>query len=155
MTISHADSLLVQRFLDGELSPEAGAALRARLAAEPDLAAAVEAARALRVPFAAAKAAPGAPAGFAGRVVAAVRQLPSRAQLEGAEAAAVVLRVCRRVLVAAAVLFAVGLAMRSGWLELGLGAPLQAAPDEVQSELQRLDRLILERGERPDGATRR
>jgi anti-sigma factor RsiW len=155
MTTSHADSLLVQRFLDGELSADAAAALRARIAAEPELAAAVAAARALRVPFAVAKAASGAPAGFAGRVVAAVRQLPSRAQLEGAETAAVVLRMCRRVLVAAAVLFAVGLAMRSGWLEVGLGAPLQAAPDEVESELERLDRVILERGERPDGTTRR
>jgi anti-sigma factor RsiW len=146
MNLSTADSLLLQRYLDGELDTAAAAAWRARVDGEPALQQALAAQQALRGAFRAARGdSSRPPAGFAQRVLAGVRQLPARAELEAAAAAGTVQRLCRWVLLVAAVLFCAGLAMRAGWLQTGFGAGLQAAPDEVADELQRLDQKARER----------
>lgn len=156
MKLSTADSLLLQRYLDGELDATAAAACRARLEREPALQQALAAEQVLRGAFRAARGdALVAPAGFAQRVLAGVRQLPARAELEAAAAASTVQRLCRLVLVAAAVLFCAGLAVRAGWLQTGFGAGLQAAPDEVADELQRLDQKARERLGVPAGGAER
>lgn len=142
MKISTADSLLLQRYLDRELPADAAEAFRRRLDADPELAAAAAAHGVFAAGFAAARRdVRVAPAGFAHKVLAGVRQLPARAQLEAEATSAVVVRVCRRVLLAAVVLFAMGLALRSGLLDGGFGEQLQAAPEEVEAEMQRLDAL--------------
>jgi len=140
--LTTADSLSLQRYLDREMSTEQAEAFRRRLAAEPALRAAAAEREAIADGFALARQdVRRAPAGFASAVLAEVRQLPARVQLEAAATAAVVLRVCRRVLIAAAVLAGVALAVQAGLFETGLGEQLQAAPDEVQAEMQRLDEL--------------
>lgn len=143
MTLTHADQLQLQRYLDGELSAVGAAAFAARLQAEPELAAAAAAATPLREAFASARrTAPAAPRGFAASVAAATRQLPSRLALENLDAAAGIRRMCQRVLLAAAVVLVASLAVRAGWIATGFGAPLQASPDEVARELQELDSKI-------------
>lgn len=142
MKITAADALLLQRLLDHELPAEAVEVMRRRLAAEPALAAAAAEHGALAAGFAAARQdVRRAPAGFAAKVIAEVRQLPARAQIEAEATSTVVLRVCRRVLIAAAILFGIGLAVQAGLFDSGLGEQLQAAPEEVQAEMQRLDGL--------------
>lgn len=160
MNLSTADSLLLQRYLDGELDTAALAAWRVRVEREPALQQALAAQQTqremLRGAFRAARGeSPGAPAGFAQRVLAGVRQLPARAELEAAASADSVQRLCRLVLLVAAVLFCAGLAMRAGWLQTGFGAGLQAAPDEVADELQRLDQKARERLGVPAGGAER
>ena len=153
MKLDAADALLLQRYLDQEMSIEDTVAFRRRLVAEPALREAAAEHAAIAEGFAAARQdVRRAPAGFAAAVLAEVRQLPARVQLEAAESTAVVLRICRRVLIAAAILCALGLALRSGLFDAGLGEQLHAAPDEVQAEMQRLDELA--RGLEPPAVSR-
>jgi anti-sigma factor RsiW len=142
MNQSHDDLKTLQRFLDGELQAAASAALRTRLAAEPELRRQLAAEQRQRDGFVAARANPAvAPAGFAASVLAAVRQLPGREQIEQQEVAERVVRLCRRVLLAAALVFGIGLAWHSGLLD-SHSDKLEAAPDEIESEMKRLDALI-------------
>lgn len=142
MNLSHRDELLVQRHLDGALSPTDAAAFAARLAAEPALREGHAAANAMRGAFAAAREGAMRPrAGFKAAVLAAVRQLPTRLQLEQADIAARTVRFCRRLLLAAALLGSIGFAVSAGLL--GGGAPtMQASPDEMQREIDRLEAVV-------------
>jgi anti-sigma factor RsiW len=148
MKLSANDERLLHRFLDGELPELEAAACRARLVAEPTLREGLQGLQQLHRVFTV-SAAPGvaAPAGFTAGVLAAARRLPSREQMRqvDAEQAAVEqgLRVlCRRLLIAAAVLFSLGLAWQAGLLGDRRADTLQAAPALVQDEMERLDALI-------------
>src|SRR5262245_63790693 len=144
MRLTHADELLLHRFLDGEMDSAQAVAFEARLAAEPRLRLRLEDERALRAGFAAAHAGGPAPrAGFTAGVLAAARCLPSRQQLKRDEVVAEFVRACRRVLVAAAVLFGISLAWHAGLMNGRRSDTLQAAPSwEVEKEMKRLDALI-------------
>ncbi len=143
MKIRTSDALLLQRYVDGELGPAAAAEFARRLDADPALRREAEALRGMAAGFAAARGpAQRAPAGFAAAVLAGVRQLPDRVQLEAAETAAQVLRICRRMLLAAVLLSGVALAVQAGLFDGDLGEPLQAAPDEIDAEIRRLDALL-------------
>lgn len=142
MKLSHQDELLLQRHLDGELDAVAAAAFRARLAAEPQLARAADEARSLHAGFLAAREATRRPSpSFTAGVLAAVRRLPDRQQLEQAEVAAGAIGTCRRILLAAAILAGLGLLWHFGFVHDG-PTTLQAAPGEIQREIDRLDALL-------------
>jgi anti-sigma factor RsiW len=144
MNQSHEDLKNLHRFLDGEFDAAATAAFRARLAAAPELRRQLEAERAQREAFAAARqGVVVVPAGFTSDLLAAVRRLPSRDQLEQQEAGDRVVRLCRRLLLAAMFLFGLGLVWHSGMFD-AQSDKLEAAPDEVHREMERLDALILE-----------
>ena len=70
-----------------------------------------------------------------------MRQLPARDRLEQQEVGDRVVRLCRRLLLAAAVLFGLGLVWHSGLLDTR-SDQLEAAPDEIHQEMERLDALI-------------
>lgn len=151
MTSSATDTRLLHRFLDGELAEAEAQALRTRLAAEPDLRAALQALQQQHQAFAAAARSGFAPsAGFTQGVLAAARRLPSRTALREAEAGEGLVRLCRRLLLAAVVLFGLGLLWHGG-LFGGSNAPLQAAPDEVAREMERLDAIIQAGGPKVPG----
>lgn len=153
MNVSQRDQQLVQRHLDGELAPTERDAFHARLAAEPELRACVEAAQGMRGLFAAARSESFRPrAGFRAAVLDAVRQLPSRLQLEQADLAARSVAFCRRLLLAAAVLGGIGLALGSGVLGHSDSATLQADPASVQSEVERLRELVRRLPQQPGEA---
>ncbi|MBL9077362.1 MAG: hypothetical protein JNL08_07660 [Planctomycetes bacterium] len=140
------DDLTLQRFLDGALDATAANAFRARLAGEPELRRRLAQAQQVRAGFVAARDdAPRAPAGFAAGVLAAVRRLPDRVQLEQLERQQEqgdrIVRLCRRLLVAAAALFAVGLVWHSGLFD-SRSDRLEAAPDEIRCEMERLDAKV-------------
>jgi anti-sigma factor RsiW len=136
------DRMLLQRHLDGELDGAASTAFAARLAAEPSLARAAAAERALRGVLATARGdVRRAPPSFAANVVAAARRLPTRQQLEQADVAAGAVSLCRRLLLAAAIVAGLGLVWHSGLVHLGQPQPLQAAPGDVKREMDRLDAL--------------
>jgi hypothetical protein len=150
MTLSHDDRMLLQRHLDGALDRGASAAFAARATAEPELAQALEAERALRIGFAAARGeARRAPATFTANVLAAVRRLPSRELLEQQDVAAHAVRLCRRLLLAAAVIAGLGLVWQSGLVHTPAAAPLQASPGDVLREIERLDALPTVESRRP------
>jgi len=152
MNQTHADSKTLHRFLDGELDAAASAAFRTRLLAEPELRQLLAAEQQLRGGFVAARAeVVAAPAGFTAGLLAAVRRLPSRDQLEQQEVGERVVRLCRRLLVAAVILFGLGLVWHSGLLDAHTDK-LEAAPDEIHSEMERLDARI--RAGLPDGGHR-
>lgn len=142
MTLTNHDRLLLQRHLDGELDPRARAAFAERLAAESELAAAAATAAALRAGFVAARSTAMRPSpAFTAKVLAATRALPSRQQLEQADVAAGAIGLCRRLLLAAVILAAVGLAWHAGLVRGGEADSLQAAPGDVVREIERLDAL--------------
>lgn len=146
MNLPHRDELHLQRWLDGELSPPEAAAFEARVAAEPLLRRRAEAARGLRHAFAGARAAVMRPsATFTTDLLAAARRLPSRDQLQQADLAASAVAFCRRLLLAAAVLAVAGFSWHAGCSEHAGPETLQASPDEVLREMQRIDAGI-ERG---------
>lgn len=153
MTLSGHDERLLHRFFDGALPAAEAQAVRERLASEPAWQAAHAMLLRQRELFAAAAA--DAPArlrpGFAAGVVAAVRRLPARAELREAELAAVVGRWCRRVLLAAAVLFGLGLLWQVSGVVTGRGDSLQASPNDVQREMDRLDGLLQRQAGAPIG----
>lgn len=143
MSLSAADELLVMRHVDGELAPAAAAAFVVRLAAEPALRQRVESLQALRAGFVAGReSGPRPRPDFASKVLASVRQLPSRQQLEQAGAVGGAVTFCRRLLLAAALLGGVGLAWGTGLFDGGAPQELHATPDEMQRELDRLDAML-------------
>lgn len=141
--VPHGDELLLQRLLDGELEAPARAEVEARIGAEPALRQRFEMEQALRAGFRTLRAqGRTAPASFTASVVAAVRRLPSRSELVDGEEQQQIRRLCRRVLIAALALLGLGLAVHAGLLDRGQSNTLQAAPDEIQREMDRLDALI-------------
>lgn len=149
MKLPASDERLLHRFLDGAMGGDEAAACRARLQAEPQLRQGLAALQQLRAAFAEARqSAAVAPAGFTAGVLAAARRLPSRDDLRdagewGSEAGQGLLRLCRRLLLAAAVLFGLGLLSQAGLFGDGRADTLQAGPDDVQREMDRLDSLPL------------
>lgn len=144
MSIPHRDEWLLQRFLDGQMDPTARTAFAARLAAEPALQQAADVANSMRDGFRAArsKSLPGPSASFTANLLAATRQLPTRQQLEQAEVAAGGVGLCRKLLLAAAILAGLGCLWHSGLVCDTASSTLQAAPDDVQREIERLDALL-------------
>jgi hypothetical protein len=138
--LSRGDERLLDRFLDGTLSPGEVASCQRRLEGEPLLRAALRDRTRLRRGFAAGRGtAFAAPAGFAARVVAAARRLPPAA--DDPESADVV-RFCRRVLLAAAIVVAATLLWHSGLFASPGDGTLQAAPDEIDRVIDALDAKI-------------
>lgn len=134
--------LLLQRYHDGELDADARAAFEQRLLSEPELRQRLDALRALGAGFAGARAdVRRAPAGFAATVVAGVRRLPSREEMQREEVAGAAIVVCRRLLLAAAILIVTALTFHFG-LFRHQPSTLQATPDEVQQEMDRLDAMV-------------
>lgn len=143
--MSSHDERQLQRYLDGALDPAAAAAFAARLQGDAALRQRHDEAVAMRGLFTAAAAAtPRRPrADFTAGVLAAARQLPTRQQLQQADEVGSAMAFCRRLLFAAALLGALGLLWRSGLATIGHGADtLQAAPDDVRQEIDRLDALL-------------
>lgn len=157
MHLSPNDERLLYRFLDGELADDDAAACRARLEREPLLRQGLDELRDRVSGFATARTAViAAPAGFTAGVLAAVRRLPDRELLRASEVEPQLIVFCRRLLIAAAVVFGIGLLWNSGLFDTRRADTLQARPGEIDREMQRLDELIksgvLEsapRGERP------
>lgn len=155
MTLSQRDDSLLQRHLDGALPADAAAAFAARLLAEPELARAADAARAQRALLQAAAGPARLPsARFAAGVVAAARQLPTRQQLEQADLVATALRVCRQLLVAAAILAAVGALWHAGMIGPARADTLQASPGALEQEIRQLDVRIQSGAVPPPAAER-
>lgn len=142
--MSSHDERQLQRYLDGALDPAAAAAFAARLQGDAALRQRHDEAVAMRSLFTAAAATPRRPrADFTAGVLAAARQLPTRQQLQQADEVGAAMAFCRRLLFAAALLGALGLLWRSGLATIGHGADtLQAAPDDVRQEIDRLDALL-------------
>jgi anti-sigma factor RsiW len=146
MKLTHSDELSLHRFLDGEMDSAQAVAFEARLAAEPRLRRCLEVETALRAGFAAAHAGGPAPrAGFTAGVLAAAHRLPSRQQLKRDEVVVDLVRSCRRVLIAAAVLFGICLAWHAGLMNSRASDRMEAVPHaEVEKEMKRLDALVEE-----------
>lgn len=146
-SLSNPDLMLLDRFLDGELAPEARAALQQRLLAEPALRDGLAERTQLRTAFRAeADAGPGfrPRAGFADRVLQASRRLPVET---GTDGEASIVRLCRRILLVAAAVFAAAMLWQSGLFGTGGEGSLQAAPDEAQRIVDDLDARIRDRAE--------
>ena len=145
----------LQRYLDGELSQTEAAAFATRLLADSELRRRVEAMEQVQAGFAvAADLGVGdlgrAPAGFTARVMAEVRRLPSREQLQQHYMAEATVRLCRRLLLAAALLLGLGLGWQSGLFNPNGSDRVEAAdPAEVDAEMQRLDDLVMQSLEAP------
>lgn len=142
--LSDQDLRLLHRSLDGALQPAEVLLLQERLVRESALSAALERLRAERQLFAAAASQrlPGPSAGFAAKVLGAVRKLPARDALQAERMADALVTTCRRLLVAAAVLFALGLAWQVGVFGPQGPQTLEAAPADLQRTLDRLDAMI-------------
>ncbi|MBK8100076.1 MAG: hypothetical protein IPK26_23480 [Planctomycetes bacterium] len=149
-SISQHDERLVHRFLDGELLADAASAFARRLQAEPQLRERHRQLVSLRTAFAADRRQTDrvgmvVPAGFAAGVLAAARQLPADGRWRRDIADdQVMLRWCRRILVAAAVLLCAALAWHSG-LFANREAALQASPAEMERAMEQLDQAIRDR----------
>jgi anti-sigma factor RsiW len=143
MTLTQSDRLQLQRHLDGALDAAAAAAFAARLLAEPQLARAADEARTQR-DLLRRSAGPGLRPSprFAAGVVAAARALPSRQQLEQSDLVAGAIGVCRRVLLAAACVAAVGALWHLGLVGSPSPTTLQASASEAEQEIRRLDERI-------------
>ncbi|MFK7741783.1 MAG: hypothetical protein AB8H80_15800 [Planctomycetota bacterium] len=146
------EQIEVQRYLDNELSESEAAAFAARMLVDGALRERVAAQRSqpLQQAFAAevesGAAGFGAPSGFAAGVLAEVRAMPSRQQLLQQEAAASLsdgaMRTCRRLLLAALLLCAAGLAWHAGLLDAGGSGRVEAGPAETERLLEELDERI-------------
>jgi len=142
----------LQRYLDGQLSESESAAFAARMLSDSVLRQQIESMEQARAGFASAADADftGAPAGFTAKVMAEVRRLPSREQLQQSDMAEATVRLCRRLLLAAALLLGLGLGWQSGLLSPNGSDRIEAAtPAEVDAEMQRLDDLIMKSLETP------
>jgi anti-sigma factor RsiW len=136
--ISRGDELLLDRFLDGALTAEALAECRRRLEDERALRAALRERMRLRRGFIAGRDAVFVPpAGFASRVLEATRRLPP-----AVDAGIDVIVVCRRILLAAAIVCAASLLWHSGLFVQHGDGTLQAAPDEAAEVIKALDERI-------------
>lgn len=143
MTMSR-EQRSIQRYLDGELPAAEAGEFSRRLLAEPALREQVRAAETLRAGFVAGRErVVAAPTDFTARLMAEVRRQPSRQQLQEADLAGAAVRTCQRLLLAAVLCAAAGLAWHFGLFDRGRQNTLQAAPDEVQREIQRLDAILL------------
>jgi hypothetical protein len=148
--VKSEDLRLLHRLADGEtvdLVPGQLAAFERRIAAEPVLGEALEQLRSLRAMFAPSRSAPGpaVPDGFAAGVLLAVRQQAFSAagtRMPGTEGADRTVSVCRRLLLLAAAIAAVAVLLHTWVLTSREPKHLQAAPTEVQREMDRLDNLI-------------
>lgn len=136
------------RYVDGQLDTPQRAAFEARLLREPDLRAAVQETRALRlvIAHAAADEPPVVPPTFRTRVLQEIRRVPSREELleDVAEATAepgAAFATARRLLAAAALIFGLALLMFSGLLRSADHARLEATPG-VLKQLDELDAKI-------------
>lgn len=138
------DDRLMQRYVDGELSETEAAAFAARILADNELRQRTEALEQVKLGFVSAREhATGpavAPVGFASRVMAEVRGMPSREQMKQLDLSEGAVRLCRRLLLAAAVLFGLGLGWQSGIFSPNGSDKVEAAsPAEIEAEMQRLD----------------
>lgn len=149
-SLSQHDERLVHRFLDGELLGDDAAAFARRLQDEPPLRERHQQLVGLRAAFTADRRALdrggfAIPAGFASSVLAAARQLPAdgrwRRDIVDDRA---MMRWCRRLLVAAAVLLCAALAWHSG-LFANRESALQASPAEMDRAMEQLDQAIRDR----------
>ncbi len=152
MSFSETDKL-VQRFLDGELSGSEGAAFAARMLSDSTLRKRVEGAQQIQSCFAAEAssmrrdAQPSA--GFTAAVISEVRRLPSRVELQQDDLAKSAVRLCSRLLLAAALLIGLGLGLQAGLFDPNGSGQIEAAsPTEVDAEMQRLDGLARDARER-------
>jgi anti-sigma factor RsiW len=146
MSLSNDDRKL-QRYLDGELSPSDSAAFAAQLLTDSSLRRRAEAMKQAQVGFENLRENGDfarAPAGFTARVMSEVRRLPSREQMQQQDMAEGAVRLCRRLLLAAAILFGVGLIWQTGLMSPNGATTVEAAPEDIQREMQRLDALIVE-----------
>lgn len=146
-TLSDQDLILLDRFLDGELAPEARAALQQRLLAEPSLRDGLSERTQLRAGFRAdLDSGPGfrPRPGFADRVLQASHRLPVETGTDGEVS---IVRFCRRILLVAAAVFAAAMLWQSGLFGTGGEGSLQAAPDEAQRIVDDLDARIRDRAE--------
>lgn len=142
------DDLMIQRYVDGELPEAEAAAFAARMLQEPSLRERVEELQQFVSGFAGDDAV-AAPAGFTANVLTEVRRLPERAELEQMDLAAGAVKLCTRVLLAAALILGLGLAWHAGLLDGNRADTVEAAPDAIEKEMDRLDQLILESMEEP------
>ena len=136
---SQREALLLQRLMDGQLDAAGRRAAEEQLASDPALRARLHQDQQVRNFFAAARAErTAAPAGFAAEVAAAVQRqglvpgMDLRAERE-------IEQVCRRLLVAAAVVVAGAALWASGLFGKGPDKHLEAAPDAVLRAMQQLD----------------
>jgi anti-sigma factor RsiW len=149
MSFSNDDQQL-QRYLDGELSETDAAAFAARMLADNDLRQRVDAMKQVQLGFASVSEASAAdpvaaPAGFTAGVLAEVRRLPSREQMQQTDLSEGAIRLCRRLLLAAAILLGMGLGWQSGLFSPNGSDRVEAAsPAEIEAEMQRLDDLAFE-----------
>lgn len=145
---SHEDQQL-QRYLDGELSEPEAAAFAARMLADHDLRQRVEAMEQVQLGFASAKndatGPVAAPVGFTASVLSEVRRLPSREQMQQMDLSEGAVRLCRRLLLAAAILVGLGLGWQSGLFSPNGSDKVEAAsPAEIEAEMQRLDEMAIQ-----------
>lgn len=144
------DQLMIQRYVDGELSGAAAADFAARLLREPALR--KEVAELEQIAHRVSEDEPMAPpADFILRVLNATRRLPGRDELEQQDVAADAVRLCVRALMAAALVLGLGFAWHAGLIYSGRAGTLEAAPAEIEREMDRLDQLVMESMEAPEG----
>lgn len=151
MSVSREDQQ-PQRYLDGELSESEAATFAAQMLSDNELRQRVDAMRQAQAGFASVRDGDyvvRAPANFTASVMGEVRRLPGREQLRQLDVAESTVSLCRRLLLAAALLFGLGFAYQSGLLRSGGAATVEAAPGDIQDEIQRLDTLIMESMEGP------
>lgn len=143
MQLSSHDLRLLQKFRDGEMIGTEAAAFRSRIEAEPALRAGLDELGELARGFAAGRSqAFTVPAGFTAALLAEVRQLPDRIRLQEVEISTAALALCRRLLIAAALLFGLGLCWHAGLFSGGRSDRLEAAPAAVEREMERLDAIV-------------
>lgn len=146
MSLSREDQQ-IQRYVDGQLSESDAAAFAARMLSDGGLRQRVEALEQVQAGFASvldANDAKLAPAGFTAAVMSEVRRLPGRDQLQHMDVAEGTLRWCKRLLLAAALLCGLGLAWHSGLLSSTGSSKVEAAPGDVEREMDRLDKLAMD-----------
>jgi len=143
MSFSNDDRQL-QRYLDGQLSETEAAAFAARMLADNELRQRVETMEQAQMGFASARdhatGPVAAPAGFTAGVMSEVRRLPSREQMQQMDLSEGAVRLCRRLLLAAAIVLGIGLGWQSGLFSPNGSDKVEAAsPAEIEAEMHRLD----------------
>ncbi len=146
--LTEEDQMLVARFVDGELDAPARREFETRLADEPALRAAVDELTQTSSLFDAgrAEATPQPSEGFQDRVLREIRRLPTGQELATAGSGDVAHfeAFCRRLMVAAVLLIGLGVLVFAGILRQSDTGKLEASPQEVREEMERLDALTVE-----------